>query len=109
MTEAEWLACEDPPRMLRLLGERLSARKLRLFLCGGCRRVWPSLALPPVRRAVEAAERFADGEIGGPELAAARDAALSAVAQYGRRSFHKLTTDPASALKAFKLAVATNA
>ena len=36
MTEAEWLACEEPCEMLEFLRGRISARKLRLFVCAGC-------------------------------------------------------------------------
>jgi hypothetical protein len=31
MTEAEWLACADPEKMLEFLRGRASERKLRLF------------------------------------------------------------------------------
>lgn len=95
MTEAEWLTCDDPQRMLSwLIGptKRISDRKLRLFACGCCRQVWDlltdSIGCPSCsyiedhadglgvycptcngercinrsRRAVEVAERFADGE-----------------------------------------------
>src|SRR6478672_10317562 len=109
MTEAEWLPGKDPRRMLRFLEGKLSDRKFRLFLCGGCRRVWKSLSLKPIRRAVEAAEQFADGAIGLPELCQARDEAATAFAQSGRRNFHKMTTDPGYAIKAFKMTLALNA
>ena len=33
MTDAEWLVCDDPNRMLCFLRERASERKLRLFAC----------------------------------------------------------------------------
>ena len=63
MTEQEWLACTDPQKMLGLLQSKgsVSGRKLRLLVCACCRRAWPSLKNPDSRRAVEVAERFADG------------------------------------------------
>jgi hypothetical protein len=61
MTEAEWLACTDPQPMLGFLEDsgRRSERKLRLFGCACCRRVWQHMNRH-TRRAVEAAERIAD-------------------------------------------------
>lgn len=83
MTEAEWLTCTDPQQMLRFLNgtgpydtaERKlrrklrlrpvddcrTRRKLRLFCCACCRRVWHLLTDQRSRRAVELAERCADG------------------------------------------------
>src|SRR5437867_1037177 len=54
----------DTVRNLRLLSKRLR----RLFACACCRRLGRRLA-PACRRAVEAAERFADGSAGPEELA----------------------------------------
>lgn len=61
MTEAEWLACADPHRMLEFLGENASLRKQRLFACAAVRRVWHLLLDDHSREAVEEAERYADG------------------------------------------------
>jgi hypothetical protein len=70
MTEAEWLACTDPQKMLEFLRGKASDRKLRLFACACCRRVWPwTEETTPLgvawddasRQGVEAAERLVDG------------------------------------------------
>jgi hypothetical protein len=46
--------------MLAKFGDRLSARKARLFICACCRMVWHLLD-EPARRVVELMERCADG------------------------------------------------
>src|SRR5437870_1120354 len=69
MTEAEWLACDDPYPMLEFLRDKVSERQLRLFLCACLRRIWHLLADEPDRRAVEVSEMYADGRTGPAELA----------------------------------------
>jgi hypothetical protein len=104
MTEAEWLACRDPDRMLEYLSgrrptvrgwlgwlgfrqeqeaepepPRVSARKLRLYACACCRRVGDLLTDERSRQAVEVAERAADGLATEPEVRAAESAAWDAM------------------------------
>jgi hypothetical protein len=68
MTEAEWLACAKPARMLVSLRASASERKLRLFGCACCRLVWDVFPDAACRAALEVAERYADGLATNQEL-----------------------------------------
>ena len=61
MDEMHWLTSFWPGSMLTALRGGASIRKLRLFAVACCRRVWHLILDSTVRRAVEVAERFADG------------------------------------------------
>src|SRR4051812_1708550 len=83
MTEAEWLACENPFPMIGHLRqgvglwrfllcdwttELLTDRKLRLFACACVRQIWDLLPNEDARAEVGLAERYADGQASGREL-----------------------------------------
>ncbi|MHC5537139.1 hypothetical protein ACYOEI_02755 [Singulisphaera rosea] len=61
MTSRQWCRCEDVATMIQAMKGVAGDRKGRLYLCGGCRAIghlwFDELSL----RAVEVAERFADG------------------------------------------------
>jgi hypothetical protein len=78
MTEKEWLDSTDPHLMLHFLRDRASERKTRLFACALARCLWPLLGTGRSRRAVEAAERFADGLAPKREMTRAGAAAQQA-------------------------------
>src|SRR5262245_1601040 len=67
MTEAEWLACEDPKPMMGCATTRASKRKRRLFAVACCRQI-ATIMSDAGKRAVAAAETFADGGISAAEL-----------------------------------------
>ncbi|HYT91973.1 MAG TPA: hypothetical protein VEL76_24880 [Gemmataceae bacterium] len=94
MTEAEWLTCTGPGQMLAFLRGKASGRKLRLFACAGCRRIWHLLLDERSRQAVEAAERFADGEIDVVMLASARAAAWLVRTDAGEAAICASAPDP---------------
>lgn len=76
MTERDWLECGDHRPMLAFLqgdpspANRISERTLRLYACGCCRLIWDILPYQCCRWAVEATERYADGEVNGEAVAA---------------------------------------
>jgi len=92
MTETEWLACTDPDPMLEFLRGKTSQRKLRFLACACVRRILHLLEdnqerfkanerckaaielatseAELAKKAVEVAERFADGKATEAELKA---------------------------------------
>jgi hypothetical protein len=82
MTEQEWLACTDPQRMLEFLKGKTSDRKLRLFACGCCRLIWDSLTADRIRRGIEMAEQYGDGQIADPDLERAYSLARQSAFRY---------------------------
>jgi hypothetical protein len=82
MNSPQWLACNDPKRMVESLRGRASNRKQRLFACACCRSIWRLIKDPRSRRAVTASEQYADKLISRAELMAfQKDAML------GKKSF----------------------
>jgi hypothetical protein len=73
-TAAEWLASADPAPLLSFPH---SDRKLRLFACACCRRIWHLLSDERCRAAVIVAERYADGHATTDELVAVREDAAA--------------------------------
>jgi hypothetical protein len=74
MTESEWLACEDPTKMLlfirghRTMRKRVKQRKQRLFAVACCLRLRPLLDDERSRRCIEVVEGFADARATAEEL-----------------------------------------
>jgi hypothetical protein len=62
------------------LWPRLSGRKLRLVACAACRVVWEALPNDNARRAVEAAERFAEGRTTAEQMRHAYSQTASLIA-----------------------------
>jgi hypothetical protein len=88
MTEAEWLACEDPKVMFDFLFDergqsrrKRGRRRLRMFACACVRGIRPLLRHPGSREALYRAECYADGTSTDQELATAATAARRALAK----------------------------
>ncbi len=84
MTEAKWLAATDPRPMLEFLRSKTSGRKLRLFAAAACRLLARPILLPDGERAVDVAERFADGAANAHELAVAQRRVRLDTSHFGR-------------------------
>jgi hypothetical protein len=63
MTEAEWVGCTDPQKMLKFLRGKVTDRKLRLFAVACCRRGRSILRSRTTLAALDALEAYADGLI----------------------------------------------
>jgi hypothetical protein len=74
-TSSAWAAAGDLRAMLRAVGGCIPQRKLRLLACAFCRLVWQDTRDRRGLRAIEAAERYADGLATYSELDAAARAA----------------------------------
>jgi hypothetical protein len=93
LTEAEWDSTDKAYLLWPLLtasrkrgAASIRNRKFRLIACALCRDAWQFLTDDRSRRAVEVAERFADGQASAGELEAAKNHAWLAYCEgVGRR------------------------
>jgi hypothetical protein len=94
VTEADWLACDDPAPMLKHLDRVTNARKFALYACGSCRAVYDRLTDPRSREAVEAAERAADRLITESDLRRAAERAAEVRSSHPVRAVYRAANDP---------------
>jgi hypothetical protein len=99
MTEATWLGFTNIGTVRDHLEHAIGEWKLRLLACAYCRRVWRKLT-PSCREAVEAAERFVDGEITAEDLDRARKQARGQIGiiDMVKRTAYKRTVHASIAL-----------
>ena len=114
MTEEEWWISEEVPEALalhlcrqrRLNRTKAGRRKLWLFACGCCRRIWSMFEVEQASAAVVvAAERFADGEAPFAEVQNC-DRQLK-ILNYGREQSVMLAARSLAYTNVFTVATAT--
>ncbi len=106
--ERTWLATTTPASLLRTLKGKRLPRQRRLFAVACCRRVLDQIAEPASRRAIEVAERFADGAAGREELQAAYAAAYAVMTLIFERTQSSPAAGQAVARAAWRLAYAAH-
>ncbi len=104
MDEAEWLACDDPRKMLEFVRGKTSERKMRLFAAACCRRrLWMSDHLWPTQTDGESvlavSERYADGTASLEELRAATDVARTVASGFYYQSIQDVVDAVVTALE----------
>jgi hypothetical protein len=109
MTEAEWLDCTDPTPMLEFLSGKASDRKLRLFTVACARLVWEKISWLFLRKAVETAERHADGWASSEELDASCREVIGVFmsGQQGRHEAHAWVRSSAESLQVYGACLST--
>ncbi len=83
ISEQEWLGGGDLGSMVAFMRGRVSGRKLRLWACACCRRIWNSLPAQ-LRHTVFVAECFADGSV--PRSALAESDRVSSAVEADRQA-----------------------
>ena len=102
LSEEEWLGDRHPEAMLDFLSSPRNERKLRLFACACCRRIWHLLSDSRSRKAIETLEEFTDGRSATHELLNLRVAAHQASREYVGPTA-RLAAEAASAALATRL------
>lgn len=95
MTETEWVSESDVSSLIFYIRNhnKNDLRRLRLFGCACCRRVWPRLKMVAAAQTlVELAEAYADDESSGEELQSAVTSAD--FADYDQRLYRSTETGP---------------
>jgi hypothetical protein len=100
MTEAEWKVATDPKKMLQFLLGKARDRKIRLYACACCRRIWSLLTDNRSREVIEVAEKYADGQVNKLALVDASRAAYRAGITLYRRGEEVITRWAAHAAQA---------
>src|SRR5262249_46511783 len=79
MTEQEWLHGTKSEIMLIFLKGKASERKMRLFLVACARTAWDRFEDATLRKAVETAERYADGLVSEADFDTSRNDVYSLI------------------------------